>query len=144
MGVALQRPPPMNPHSMPQPVMTTPLMQIATPTPTQRLTEQPFRMPLQQPMVMMTHPQATPTPGPSLVKKMDTQQPSATELSESVVKAANNMATEKGKGGKRKNVRCAGGQIWMDPTLDEWDPSKLMLICCGWIQIGECPHPTLH
>ena len=24
----------------------------------------------------------------------------------------------------RAKLRCAGGQVWFDPSLEDWDPSK--------------------
>lgn len=26
-----------------------------------------------------------------------------------------------------KNIRQGGGQLWVDDTLDDWDPSKIIL-----------------
>ena len=67
------------------------------------------------------------------MKKTETHQPQSAQLSESLVRAVNSAAKDKGKSGKKKNIRCAGGQIWMDPTLEEWDPSELTLMSSGWI-----------
>ena len=29
----------------------------------------------------------------------------------------------------KKNLRVAGGQIWVDPTLEEWDPNDFRIFC---------------
>ena len=27
----------------------------------------------------------------------------------------------------KAKLRCAGGQVWYDPSLEDWDPSKCLL-----------------
>ena len=55
------------------------------------------------------------------------------EMSEGFVKAAKQEA-KRGKQrrtGKKQNMRCVGGMMWEDPTLEEWDPSE-----CSGVQEG--------
>ena len=37
--------------------------------------------------------------------------------------------TKTGNKKQKKNLRIAGGQVWVDPTLEEWDPNDFRIFC---------------
>lgn len=37
----------------------------------------------------------------------------------------------------KAKLRCAGGQVWYDPSLEDWDPSKCIML---WSCIDVCTH----
>ena len=55
---------------------------------------------------------------------LEVNQAVAMEMTEGLVQRAkeeSKMAKDK----KKKLLRYGGGRVWMDHSLDEWDPSKL-------------------
>jgi len=38
----------------------------------------------------------------------------------------------------KAKLRCAGGQVWYDPSIEDWDPSKSVLCVC--LYVCTCVH----
>ncbi|KAH9423132.1 RNA-binding protein 42 [Dermatophagoides pteronyssinus] len=56
------------------------------------------------------------------------QQISTTPTGQLILTKTKSKSEKKGSK-KKKNLRIAGGQVWEDPTLEEWDPNDFRLFC---------------
>lgn len=65
----------------------------------------------------------TPMQVPSNVQQITT-----TPTGQLIVPKTKSKSEKKGSK-KKKNLRIAGGQVWEDPTLEEWDPNDFRLFC---------------
>lgn len=56
------------------------------------------------------------------------QQISTTPTGQLILTKTKSKSDKKGNK-KKKNLRIAGGQVWEDPSLEEWDPNDFRLFC---------------